>query len=202
MTILPAPVRLRSALVALLTLLGVVSAGAVAQAHDVLVGSDPAAGAVLDEAPGSIVLSFSDAPLTVGSAITVVDASGATVAQGEGTVDGTDVVLELGTPLPAGELEVRWRIASSDGHPIEGTIPFTVAGSPEPVVTEAAAETATTAAAPTAEPGPEVTAEPGEEASGLAALPLWLRVAIGVAALGAVAGFVVIVVRRLREDRL
>lgn len=200
MTTLPAPVRhLRSVLVALLAVVGVVAVGVGAQAHDVLVGSDPAEGAVLDEAPTSIVLSFSNAPLAVGSAITVVDGAGATVTQGEGTVDGTDVVLELGTPLPAGDLEVRWRVASSDGHPIEGTIPFTVAASDEP--TEAAAEPA---AAPvvTAAPTQGAPTEPAVEASGLAALPLWLRVAIGVAALGSVIGLIVIVARRLRDDRL
>ena len=47
----------------------------------------------------------------------------------------------------------------------------------------------------------EATTQEAEQAGGLAGLPTWLKVAIGIAALGSVAGLVVLVARRLRGDR-
>lgn len=183
----PAPTLLRRAravVVGLLLLLVTAAVAPAAQAHDVLVDSRPSAGEVQAEAPDAVVLTFSSPPPEVGSAIAGVDASGATVAEGEGTVEGSDVVLTLTSPLPAGDLEVHRRVASSDGHPIEGTIPFTL----DAPAAEPAAQTGETDAA----------ADDG----GLASLPAWAKVVVGVAALGAVVGLIVLVVKRLREDRM
>ncbi len=205
--------RARVLLVSLVAVVGLVAVGTAAAAHDVLIDSDPADGAVLDESPTSVVLTFNNPPLEVGSAISVVDADGATVAEGTGRVEGNDVVLDLDGVLPAGDLEVRWRVASSDGHPIEGTIPFTlevedaaVAEPTEDATTSAPAEStapadgpAVTADAPAVTQ--EATTQEAEQAGGLAGLPTWLKVAIGIAALGSVAGLVVLVARRLRGDR-
>jgi len=201
MTFAAALRRARAVVAGLLLLPLAVLLAPAAQAHDMLIDSRPAAGEVLSEAPDAVVLTFNNPPLGVGSAITVVDASGATVAQGEGTVEGTEVVLPLGEPLPSGDLEVRWRVASSDGHPIEGTIPFTLDA---PVAQPAATAEPTATAEPAATPEP-TTPEPvaaEAEETGLAGLPTWLKVAVGVAALGAVAGLVVLVGKRLREDRV
>lgn len=197
--------RARSTLLGLLVLGGAVTLGTAAQAHDALVSSDPQEGAVLETAPESIVLSFNNPPLEVGSAVTVVDADGATVAEGEGTVSGTDVVLDLGTELPAGELEVQWRVASSDGHPIEGVIPFTVAEPAAPETTEPAETTEPPAATtePTATDAPTAeaaTTDAAAEQSDAGGLPTAAKVAIGVAALGAVGALIVLVARRLRGD--
>ncbi len=200
--------RSRAALVALLALVGLLTVAPAAHAHDMLIGSEPAEGAVLEESPSAVVLTFNNTPLDVGSAITVVDAQGAPLAEGEGTVDGTDVVLELDTALPAGELEVQWRVASSDGHPIEGVIPFTVEAPTEPQTTAAeepaaATEPGTTEPVTTADAAPATTDPTDDVATGgLAGLPTALKVAIGVAVLGAVVGLVVLVARRLREDRV
>jgi len=208
MTFAPAVLRrARAVVVGLLLLTLTVLAAPAAQAHDMLIDSRPAAGDVLSEAPDAVVLTFNNPPLGVGSAITVVDAAGATVAQGEGTVEGTEVVLPLTEPLPSGALEVRWRVASSDGHPIEGTIAFTLdAPAAQPAETASAEPTAVATATaepePTTAPAAAPTAEAVAQQSGLAALPTWLKVAVGVAALGAVAGLVVLVAKRLREDRL
>lgn len=195
----------RALTLVLLVLLGTLGLGTAAQAHDMLVASDPAEGAVLDAPPESITLSFNNPPLEVGSVITVVDAGGTTVAEGEGTLDGSDVVLALDTELPAGQLEVRWRVASSDGHPIDGVIPFEVtapAEPAEPATSEPAAAPATTEPAqPTSEPATSEPAQTAEE-SGVSGLPTAAKVAIAVAALGAVAAIVVLIVRRQRTDRL
>lgn len=200
-----AAVRRRAALV-LLVLLGTLGLGTAAQAHDMLVASDPAEGAVLDAPPESITLTFNNPPLEVGSAIEVVDADGATVVEGEGTVNGTDVVLTLDSELPAGQLEVRWRVASSDGHPIDGVIPFEVTAAAEPTE-PATSEPATTEPATTEPAAAEPTTEAAETAdaavdSGASGLPTAAKVAIAVAAVGAVAAIIVLIVRRQRTDRL
>lgn len=200
-----AAVRRRAALV-LLVLLGTLGLGTAAQAHDMLVASDPAEGAVLDAPPESITLTFNNPPLEVGSAIEVVDADGATVVEGEGTANGTDVVLTLDSELPAGQLEVRWRVASSDGHPIDGVIPFEVTAAAEPTE-PATSEPATTEPATTEPAAAEPTTEAAETAdaavdSGASGLPTAAKVAIAVAAVGAVAAIIVLIVRRQRTDRL
>lgn len=194
--------RTRSVLLGLLVLVGALGLGTAANAHDMLVGSEPAEGASLEAPPESITLTFNNAPLEVGSVITVVDAQGTTLAEGTGTVEGTDVVLPLDTPLPGGELEVRWRVASSDGHPIEGVIPFTVAEQGAPPTTAPAEPVAPVSEPAAEESEPAASSEPAEEDSGLAGLPTWAKVAIAVAAVGALAALVVVMVRRQRGDRL
>ena len=206
-------------LAGLLTLLLALLLAPAARAHDVLIATDPADSATVDGAPSAITLTFNNSPLDVGSAIVVADSAGETVTEGPGTVSGTDVVLELDTELAAGDYEVQWRVASSDGHPIEGTFGFTVEGAAEPAQTpdppaaeetgapESGAGEAVGADEATevdqAGPADEVTSEPAEETSGgLSSLPLWLRVAIALAAAASVAGLIVIVVRRMRGDRV
>src|SRR5690606_41565546 len=76
--------RARALLVGVLAVLGLVAVGTAAAAHDVLIESDPAEGAVLDRSPEAVVLTFNNPPLEVGSAITVVDADGQTVVEGAG----------------------------------------------------------------------------------------------------------------------
>lgn len=207
-------------LAGLLTVLVALVLAPAARAHDVLIATDPEDAATLDAAPSAITLTFNNSPLDVGSAIIVADSAGETVAEGTGTVSGTDVVLEL-DELAAGDYEVQWRVASSDGHPIEGTFGFTVEGAAEPTATPDApaaegadapgsgADQATGAdevgEAPEVGQADEATsvAEPAEETSGgLSSLPLWLRVAIALAAVASVAGLIVIAVRRMRGDRV
>lgn len=192
----------------LLTLLAGLLLAPAARAHDALIATEPADAATLASAPPSITLSFNNAPLDVGSAIIVADAEGETVVEGPGTVTGTDVVLELDTELAAGDYEVQWRVASSDGHPIEGTFGFAVEGAAvetaAPTATPAGSEATARAEAQTADDvmaaAPETTEE--ESSGGLSSLPLWLRVALALAALASVAGLIVLVARRLRADRV
>ena len=202
-----------------LTALALVLVAPLASAHDVLVASDPGEGDTLTQSPRAITLTFNNNPLAVGSAIVVTDADGATVHEGEGTVDGLDVALELPAELASGEYEASWRVASSDGHPIEGVIPFTVE-LPEPAEPDETVEPAeqpteqptaaathaadpTTADAATAPESESETTDPAETTgSGLSALPLWLRVVIALAALGGVVGLIVRVVQRSRSGRV
>lgn len=187
------------AVVAVLLLLAVLAAAGVlaapARAHDTLIAADPPDGAVLSEAPAHVALTFSGEPLELSPVVVVSDASGAAVTAGAPAVVGRNVRLDLPPALPDGDYTVAWRVVSADGHPIEGSHSFAVAAGDAPPAPDGGA---TAAPAPDVAPptGPPPTSEPG---TALAALPTWLKVAVAVAALGSVAGLVVLVARQLRD---
>ncbi|KAA9156416.1 copper resistance protein CopC [Microbacterium lushaniae] len=109
-----------------------------ASAHDQLLSSSPAANDRLDAGPASVSLEFSADLMDVGALIMVADADGEDWAAGDPTVELTTVTMQLTEGMPVGGYEVRWRVVSSDGHPISGVIPFTV-GDGEPLQREVAA---------------------------------------------------------------
>ncbi|WP_127794639.1 copper resistance CopC family protein [Agromyces sp. LHK192] len=106
-------------------LLGIAGAAQPASAHDQLLGSTPEPGEVFEAAPEQVELTFSDNVIVVGTVIEVVDEQGSAIDTGETEVLGPDVLATLPADLE-GEYQVRWRVVSSDGHPIEGTIDFGV----------------------------------------------------------------------------
>lgn len=118
----------------------VLVAAAPASAHDELLTSDPAPGDAVAVAPEEIVLTFSSDVMSVGAAIIVADAVGTDWVGGDPVMDGTVVTVPLQSDMPESGYEVRWRVVSSDGHPISGIIPFTV-GDAAPIVRESAPAT-------------------------------------------------------------
>ncbi len=152
-----------------------------AAAHDELVSTDPAAGATLQSLPAQITFSYSADILTDAGAtvIEVTDSSGASLANGAPTVSGAEVTQALAGPA-SGTVTVKWRVVSSDGHPIDGDFAFTV---------PAAAPTTTATATPTASASPtpaesasasaptEDTAAPTENTSETSPLP-WILLAV------------------------
>ncbi|GAA2447568.1 copper resistance CopC family protein [Agromyces soli] len=131
-----------------------------AAAHDELLGSAPATGDELATAPADVSLRFSDEVLPLGAAIVVADADGADWTASAVSLEGDTVRAELRSGMPDGRYEVRWRVVSSDGHPITGLVPFTVGDAP------AASEPG---GAPAAEPDAEapdaVTPAPAQDES-------------------------------------
>ncbi|MDO8384455.1 MAG: copper resistance protein CopC [Microbacterium sp.] len=118
---------------------GVVVASAVvlatavpAAAHDELLQSSPAVGEVMTAAPEVVLLSFADEVLAMGAAVIVVDQSGHDWVAAEPVLDEATVTAELEPGMPDAGYELRWRVVSSDGHPISGVIPFTI-GDGEPL---------------------------------------------------------------------
>lgn len=203
--------RLRAVLaLTVALLLGLLMVAPVATAHDVLTESNPADGDALEEAPAEIVLTFNNDPLDMGNALTLADDSGATVAEVEGAANGRDVVFDLsGTEIPAGELTANWRVVSSDGHPIEGTLTFSVAEAaveptePDTEAPETAAPDATTQETVTEEATPimaEDAQDTDEATTDLGGLPTWAKILIALAALAAVIALIVGVVQRMRRD--
>jgi len=110
--------------------LGLLAPGRAA-AHVRLVRSEPTPHAVLERPPGRVLLVFSGRVVATGTPIEVRDSLGRLVAHGGASLGDTAVVLALPS-LPRGAYTVRWGVLSPDGHPIEGTFGFRVAGRAEP----------------------------------------------------------------------
>ena len=121
-------VRLITAFAAVLTFAALLLAGGPASAHDQLLSSDPEDGATLGEHPASISLTFSATPLDTGIELVVVGPDGATAQGTDIQVDGEVVTVQLDEDLPPGAYDVAWHVVSSDGHPIDGELSYTVKG--------------------------------------------------------------------------
>lgn len=119
----------------------ITTTAAPAVAHDELLSSTPSSGQALDVAPETVELNFSADVMTLGAAIIVVDASGTDWAASEPEVDHGTVSVPIKPDMPVAGYEIRWRVVSSDGHPISGIIPFTI-GDADPLVRETSASTA------------------------------------------------------------
>ncbi|MGP3959753.1 copper resistance CopC family protein [Nonomuraea sp. 3N208] len=125
------------------------------------------------------------------------DAKGARVPLGKPRLAGPKVVAEVNGPLPAGAYVIAWRVVSSDGHPIEGEIPFRVKGiSPSPTSTgESASSPSSAPPAASAPPSSsaqavEPSAAGGTSPASSAGVPGWIWGAL--AALVALGAFVVL----------
>lgn len=166
-----------------------------AYAHDVLVDNMPADGAVLDEAPDEIVLTYNNAILDIGEGATVVnllDAAGNEVETRTPTVQNRNVITRV-DDLPDGAYRVVWRVVSSDGHPIQGT--FTFAVGPDGQAELDALEAATDAAVDESEAPAEQVDDPAE---GGASLPVIIGISVVVVGLAA-AAITVLMRRRTRS---
>ncbi len=62
----------------------------------------------------------------MGAAVVVVDQSGRDWVAAEPVLDEATVTAELESGMPDAGYELRWRVVSSDGHPISGVVPFTI----------------------------------------------------------------------------
>ncbi|KRB76178.1 copper resistance protein CopC [Nocardioides sp. Root190] len=96
-----------------------------AQAHATLVSSDPAQGAVLTEAPDSLRFTFSEHVSLVPDGVRIFDAEGEEL-DADPTARGSELEVDLGDDLGTGTLVVVWRVVSEDGHPISGSLAFSI----------------------------------------------------------------------------
>ncbi|QWF78866.1 hypothetical protein HUW46_02264 [Amycolatopsis sp. CA-230715] len=113
-----------------------------ADAHSVLVSSTPAKNASIATAPAQVSLEFNE-PLEHGfTQLAVTGPDGASHWEGgQPVVSGPKVTAPLRPLGPAGAYTVRYRVVSADGHPVSGTIGFTLtAAGPANAVPAAAAE--------------------------------------------------------------
>ncbi|MCF6522127.1 copper resistance protein CopC [Streptomyces sp. JJ36] len=99
-----------------------------AAAHATLTGSDPADGAVVDSAPDTVTLTFSE-QVAPGS-LRVLDPQGERADTGEILDLCSGDTVRYGTPLrtglPDGTYTVAWQAVSADSHPVSGAFTFSV----------------------------------------------------------------------------
>ena len=110
---------------------------AVAHAHASLHVSDPRDGSVVARPPASIKLYFSEPVSPTRLAITMPD--GRSAALDRFTASGHVVEIEPPEGLANGSYLLSWRVVSDDGHPVGGTIAFSIG---QPRSAEAAATNA------------------------------------------------------------
>jgi copper resistance protein C len=123
--------RLRAAapgvLVAVFALTGAIPAAA----HNELVGSTPPDGATVVTAPPEIVLEFDQPVQAQFSQVVVLDTADRHHERGEPLIEGATITQGLGDLAP-GIYRISYRVGSADGHPITGTLTFTVAAAATP----------------------------------------------------------------------
>ena len=89
-----------------------------------ITGSDPADGSTVPTAPTQVSVTFDETPQPEGAALTVVGPDGAHHEQGAVTVRDKVVSVPVGALPQAGQYEIGYRVVSSDGHPVSGSVTF------------------------------------------------------------------------------
>src|SRR5436190_22189924 len=94
-----------------------------ALAHAVLVSAEPADGSVLTQSPKTLQLRFSES--VAPAVVSLIDAAGTARDVTVRTADQT-IVISLPDDLPRGTQVVSYRVVSQDGHPVAGSLIFSV----------------------------------------------------------------------------
>ena len=108
----------------LITLLSVVCFATGVSAHASLVAAEPADGSVLATAPKTVQLRFNE-PITP-AVISLIDASGKTRSDVAVRAVDQTITMTLPETLPRGTQIVSYRIISADGHPVAGSLVFSI----------------------------------------------------------------------------
>ena len=110
---------------AMVLVLGGLSAGTrTAVAHASMTGSDPPNNAVIAEAPETMVVTFNEpvAPLTM----RLIAPGGAVQDLSDVAADGNSLRVRLPDGLGRGTHLLSWRVVSADGHPVGGSVTFSI----------------------------------------------------------------------------
>jgi copper transport protein len=99
-----------------------------AAAHTKLQSSAPAAGSTSDGPVDEVALTFTLPVTSLGDGIVIAGPAGTVTADVATAEGGLVLVATPAEPLAAGDYTVRWTAAAQDGHPLEGTFGFAVAG--------------------------------------------------------------------------
>ncbi|MGC4876081.1 copper resistance CopC family protein [Micromonospora sp. DT43] len=121
------PTALRLGAAVLAVLVAVLVPVSPAWAHNTLRSSAPGQESTLSRAPTEIVLEFVgrlDPPFTT---IVLTDAARRKIPTGAPVVGGAKGSVQVTEALPNGTYTVAYRVVSTDGHPVQGSYPFTVA---------------------------------------------------------------------------
>lgn len=124
-------------LLPLLTLLAALLLAAPAFAHASLLKAEPTDGSVVATAPSVFSLTFNE-PVSP-TVLTLVEPGGQSVPLDHPTLSGNVVSVPVPPALANGSYALSWRVISADGHPIGGSVVFSIgtAGPPEAVAAPA-----------------------------------------------------------------
>jgi methionine-rich copper-binding protein CopC len=159
-----------------------------AAAHAELKKSTPAKDSTV-QAPSEVSLVFTERVQL--ARVKVSDAAGKDFQSGTPRVTGDTVTQALSGGLASGRYEVAYRVVSADGHPVEGTVPFKVAGGQN-----AAAPAAS--AAPGNQQGGDGQAPPASNTSTAGGGKRWLMVGAGLLFVAGI-GLAIMYLRRGKE---
>ncbi|WP_181873188.1 copper resistance protein CopC [Fontibacillus phaseoli] len=98
-------------------------------AHAHVVSSSPASNEVLAESPTSIFIQFDESIEPAFFSLNVLSPTGERVDQNNAAIDPQHpdrLVAGLNPRLANGAYTIKWKVVSSDGHPVKGTILFQV----------------------------------------------------------------------------
>lgn len=126
--------------------------------HAKLLGSTPKDGSTVKTAR-AVTLEFNEDVNPTFVTVKVAGPAGDEI-DGDATTDGSTVTQPLAGDLVAGEHVVTYRVVSTDGHPISGTLTFTTSAGAASASPSPSASATPTAATPTPEPTTSVVASP------------------------------------------
>ena len=158
-------------------------------AHAQLESSSPAGGSSVATAPSQVSVTFDEPPQAGFSTLTVIGPDGTAYQTGKPTLTGSTVSIGVSPLGPAGQYQIGYRVVSDDGHPVTGSLAFTLS-TPGPA---AAAPTAAPVSAPVGQPTAAPTAPAPATASATAVtptsqdtgMPVWPWIVGGVLLVGA-----------------
>lgn len=136
---------IRSALIALLATVALLTTPSAAMADAALTDSTPAdKGTVASAGEQTVTFRFNQELMEVGAVVVIQGSAGNEVSTGDVQVDGRAASRTFDASAP-GRYTASYRVVSSDSHPVDGTIEFTVEGTgasttPAPAVDDAAAD--------------------------------------------------------------
>ncbi|MGW0600675.1 copper resistance CopC/CopD family protein [Streptomyces sp. NPDC002776] len=135
--------RVRTLVLLLLAAAGLLLAGAgPVSAHAALTGSDPQQGAVVEQAPDRISLTFSEEVALSDDSVRVLAPDGERVDTGKpASASGTTYAMGLAGDLADGTYTVSYQVVSADSHPVAGAFTFSV-GAPSATSVSVSGETA------------------------------------------------------------
>ncbi|TJW40496.1 MAG: copper resistance protein CopC, partial [Mesorhizobium sp.] len=128
--------RFAICLLAAIVLLAAIAAPGQAFAHAALVTTEPTDGAVLAQSPAQFSLTFSEpvSPLV----LALVRPDGTPVPLTSFRLNGQTLDIDNPQKLGSGTHVLSWRVISADGHPVGGSVLFSIgAPSAAPAVAEA-----------------------------------------------------------------
>lgn len=177
-----------AAVPAALLALGVsVVAAPPAAAHNTLISSSPADGSTATTQPGTVELTFDQAVQNRFAQVAVFDAGERTYESGDPEIVGATVTQAV-DDLPGGEYTIAYRVVSADGHPVSGTVTFTMAagGTSSPSTSTDGPGTGSASASPTdsATATADATSAVVGGEGGTGPSTVWLVVIIAAAAAG------------------